>query len=196
MERGTRTDTGMRNRYVLGAVLAAAVGCTAAIASALPPADTQLTRCKPGDSKIDGVCYASCGPNVVASNRKYCVSNCPRSIYQAGPNNKCNQCERVLRVVSVTPDCGTGKPCGNCDIAAGGVLYYCPLWGKTHWCCSFPPKDTPPKVNSKGARFGHWHTVGKPDYANGVAGPNVWERCASWESPLILRKTYPPLGDW
>jgi hypothetical protein len=33
----------------------------------------------------------------------------------------------------------------------------------------------------------------QPDYENGKAGPNTYERCAIWSSPLIKRKTYQPI---
>ena len=183
----------MRPRHVVGSILFTTVcALYAAAASALPPSETDVTRCKPGDTKIGGLCYESCGVNVVASDRRFCVSACPKTRYQAGPNNTCQECETTIRTVSVTNDCGTGKPCGNCDVGAGGKLYYCPIRNETHWCCTFPPKQEQRK-NSKGAWFSAWRMPKQPDYANGVAGPNVYERCASWSPPLIRRKTYEPI---
>src|SRR5687768_17318372 len=105
------------------------------IQNSKPEIGTVLTKCKVGDSKINGMCYASCGANVTSQNRMNCISNCPKSYYRASYNNNCLACDQRVKTVSVTPDCGFHKPCGNCDINAGGILYYCPLRGKTNWCC-------------------------------------------------------------
>jgi hypothetical protein len=106
----------MRTRHLVGPALFSAITVLyAAAASALPPEGQEITRCKPGDTKIGDLCYESCGINVVASDKRYCVSSCPQTKYQAAPNNTCKECERTIRTVSVTKDCHTGKPCGNCE---------------------------------------------------------------------------------
>jgi hypothetical protein len=181
-------------RRVVGpAVLSAVALLYAAAASALPPSGTEITKCNLGDSKINGLCYGSCGANVVAGDYHYCISNCPKSSYTAD-GNKCQECQTHIENVSSIDDCG-GRPCGpTCDVRAGGMEYYCPLYGGTvaKWCCTFPPRDADyPRFNSKGAVFSGW-ALTPPDYDNGHVGPNVYTRCAEWSSPLILRSVYTP----